>query len=105
MMTDYYYNNGNGKEVVSNLLIKNPDLTASQTPTPFSIFSENGSSAAGHTGVVLGTLGNGAYLTIENNQGYHDLMVKKRENFVAKNAVFVDVSSKIKLNHLGTTYE
>ncbi|MCL1839767.1 phage tail tip lysozyme [Candidatus Saccharibacteria bacterium] len=106
MMTGYLYGSGNGAEVVANMLIANAGLlTASNTPVPFSVFSEDGSSAAGHTGIVLGVLSDGTYLTMENNQGNHDLKIKKRDNFAEKNATFLNLSSKLKLDHLGTTYE
>ena len=105
MLTDYEYNGGNGGVVVSNLLIKNPELTSSQTPTPFSVFSEDGSSHYGHTGVVLGELGDGSYLTIENNLYNGNVGIRRRDNFAAKHAVFVDLSDKLKLEHLGTSYD
>lgn len=106
MMTNYLYNSGNGEAVVSNLLIRNSSLSATNTPTAFSIFSEPGSSTnpAGHTGVVIGDLGDGSYLTIENNaKGNNRIMVQQRT--FNSSASFVYVGDQLKLSHLGTTYD
>ncbi|MFV0484709.1 MAG: phage tail tip lysozyme [Candidatus Saccharimonadales bacterium] len=106
MMTDYTYGGGNGIEVVSKLLVENAGGNVSETPIPFSVFSDTGSgSSAGHTGIVLGEMDDGSWLTIENNMGNHDLKVLKRTNFAEKNGRFYDVSDKLKLDHLGKTYD
>lgn len=107
MMTEYVYGGGNGGEVVANMLVtpSNSDLVVSDVPTPFSVFSESGSSSAGHTGIVIGELDDGSYLTIENNMNAHELMIRVRTNFASKNATFLDLSAKLKLHHLGETYE
>lgn len=57
---------GNGVEVTGNLKAKG--VTVGTEPRPFSIFSTNAySSSYGHTGLVLGVLGDGAVITLENN--------------------------------------
>ena len=106
MMTGYTYNGGNGIEVVGNMLQVNPDLSATNTPTAYSVFSEAGDSAYGHTGIVIGDLGDGDFLTMERWNG-HVVTIRKRtlSDFQSNGATFINLNGKLKLDHVGTTYD
>lgn len=97
LMTEYLYGGGDGQNVVPNLVAKNPDLEVTDVPTPFSIFSQQPQ----HTGVIVGDLGDGKYLMIDNNiEGGHLRVMTI--SFPRSGFVFANIPpGKIKRNHLG----
>ena len=97
----YGYRHGNGGEVVG-ILGDNGVPTGSE-PRPFSIFSYN-TSSVGHTGVVLGTLGNGEVITMENNLSENTLAILKYNIKESHPDVrFAYVEDKLKVAGLGST--
>lgn len=108
MMTKYLISNnggtGDGNQVVGKIVAANPELSVSSTPKAFSIFSESWSGGP-HTGLVLGELENGAWLTLENNWGNYQMTLRERTDFSTWGTVFVDLSNGLRLEHLGETYE
>jgi hypothetical protein len=99
-MTGYTYGGGNGGEVVGNLKAKG--VPTGTEPRPFSVFSYATSSSAGHTGVVLGTLGSGTVITIENNWPGSGMLVIRKYNIKAEHpdATFAYVGDKLKVSGL-----
>lgn len=99
--TKYTYGKGNGSQVTNNMVGANPGkLKVTNTPTPFSVFSWGG-SAVGHTGIVLGDLGNGTYLYIHNNSlgpTSYQLQVSTgtADYFRRQGATFVDLKGGLK---------
>ncbi len=102
MMTDYVYGGGAGGQVVSKMLTANSDLTVSSTPTAFSVFSQDKGAEAGHTGIVIGVTDSGEIVTIENNLANHHIGVRQYK--YTDKFTFVDLSAKLRLNHLGEQF-
>lgn len=95
-MTGYTYGGGNGGEVVGNLKAKG--VPTGTEPRPFSVFSYD-TGSFGHTGVVLGTLGNGMVITLENNWPTDTLSIRQYD--IKKDypgATFAYVGDKLKVS-------
>lgn len=104
MMSDYEYGSGDGDGVVGGIIANNPELSVSNTPKAFSIFSERWSGGP-HTGLVLGELENGAWLTLENNWGNYQMTLRERTDFSTWGTIFADLSEGLRLEHLGKRYD
>jgi surface antigen len=100
-MTDYPYGGGNGEAVVGNMKAKG--VPTGDEPRPFSIFSYD-TGTFGHTGLVLGTLGNGEVITLENNWPTGILSVRQY-NIKAEypHATFAYVGDKLKVPGIDTS--
>jgi surface antigen len=100
-MTDYPYGGGDGGEVVGNMAAKG--VPTGKEPRPFSIFSYD-TGSFGHTGLVLGTLGNGTVITLENNWPTGTLSVRQY-NIKAEypGATFAYVGDKLKVAGVDTS--
>jgi surface antigen len=100
-MTGYTYQGGDGGEVVGNL--KAHGVPTGSSPRPFSVFSYD-TGEFGHTGVVLGTLGGGKVITLENNWPSNTLSVRQYDiEADYPNVEFAYVGDKLKVTGLNQT--
>lgn len=100
-MTGYTFGGGNGGDVVGNLKAKG--VSTGSDPRPFSVFSYD-TGSFGHTGVVLGVLGDGTAITLEDNWVSNTVSIRQYD--IKKsypNATFAYVADKLKVTGIDPT--